>query len=314
MAGLAELGNDHVGMLVADKPAGVTSHDVVAKVRHRLQCRAGHTGTLDPQATGVLLLCLGRATRLARFLQSQDKLYECGVRFGWATDTYDSEGEMVGSRLPVPAIEPQRLAALLDAFVGEIQQVPPAYSAKKIRGQPAYKRVRRGEVVVHEPVPVQVYSIDLIDRDADVLRLRVHCGSGTYVRTLAHDIGAAMGCAAHLAALRRLRVGRFDLSGALSWEALESGPVEDIEARILPAAAMVQDWPGVVVDRAGIDVLRNGGVLEPHCIVDRLPAEAAPAPRRREGWVRVMDPDARLLAAAELLPGGMLQPRIVLLH
>lgn len=301
-----------VGMLVADKPAGVTSHDVVAKVRHRLRCRAGHTGTLDPQATGVLLLCLGRATRLARFLQSQDKLYECGIRFGWATDTYDSEGEMVGDRVPVPAFEPQRMAAVLQSFVGEIQQVPPAYSAKKIRGQPAYKRVRRGEVVVHEAVPVQVYSMEQIDHQADTLRLRVHCGSGTYVRTLAHDLGAALGCPAHLAALRRLRVGQFDLSGALGWEALDSGPVEDIEARVLPAAAMVHDWPGVVVDRVGLEILRNGGVLEPHCIVERVPGSGAAITRRLAGWVRVLDNEAQLLAAAELLPGGMLQPRVVL--
>ena len=301
-----------VGMLVADKPAGVTSHDVVSKVRQRLRCRAGHTGTLDPQATGVLLLCVGRATRLARFLQRQDKLYECGIRLGWATDTYDSEGNMVGSRLPVPAVPLRRLAEVLDSFVGEIKQVPPAYSAKKIRGQPAYKRVRRGEVVVHQPVSVHVYSIDLVNRAADVLQLRVHCGSGTYVRTLAHDIGVALGCAAHLASLRRLRVGRFDLSDALSWDALESRPVGDIEARILPAASMVQDWPGVVVDRTGIDLLRNGGVLEPHCIVKRIPAVGPSLSKGCGGWVRVMDPEAHLLAAAELLPGGMLQPRIVL--
>lgn len=307
------MNNKLAGMLVADKPPAVTSHDVVAKVRQRLRCRVGHTGTLDPQATGVLILCLGRATRLARFLQSQDKLYECGIRLGWATDTYDSEGEMVGSRIPVPAIEPQRLAEILESFVGEIQQVPPVYSAKKIRGQPAYKRARRGEVVVHEPVPVRVYSIDLIDHDADVLKLRVHCGPGTYVRTLAHDIGVAVGCPAHLASLRRLRIGRFDLSGALSWEILASGPVEDIEAGILPAAAMMQEWPGVVVDRVGVDVLRHGGVLEPHCIVERVPADGSAPSRSRGGWVRVMDPEAHLLAAAELLPGGMLQPRIVLL-
>ena len=306
------LNNNLVGMLVADKPAGVTSHDVVARVRQRLRCRAGHTGTLDPQATGVLILCLGRATRLARFVQSQDKLYECGIRLGWATDTYDSEGEMVGSHAPVSAIKPQRLARILASFVGEIQQVPPAYSAKKIRGQPAYKRVRRGEVVVHEPVSVHVYSIDLIGHDADVLKLRVHCGSGTYVRTLAHDIGVALGCPAHLASLCRLRVGRFDLSGALSWEVLASGPTEDIEAGILPAAAMVQEWPGVVVDRLGVDVLRNGGVIEPHCIVERVPADGSAPRRSRGGWVRVMDPEAHLLAAAELLPGGMLQPRVVL--
>ncbi len=301
-----------VGMLVADKPAGMTSHDVVAKARHRLRCRAGHTGTLDPQATGVLLLCLGRATRLARFLQSQDKLYECGIQLGWATDTYDSEGEMVGDRVPVPPIDPQRLAEILESFVGEIQQVPPAYSAKKIRGQPAYKRVRRGEIVEHEPVPVRVHSIELVEYDADLLKLRVHCGSGTYVRTLAHDIGAAVGCAAHLASLRRSRVGRFDLSGALGWEALANGPVEDVEARVLPASAIVQEWPGVVVDREGLDIVRNGGVLEPHCIIDRVPADDPEAARARGAWVRVLDPEAHLLAAAELLPGGMLQPRIVL--
>ena len=298
------------GMLVVGKPAGMTSHDVVQKVRRQLRCRAGHTGTLDPRATGVLLICLGKATRLARFLQQTDKIYECVIRLGWETDTYDADGEALADPVEVPSLGIAAVRAVLDDFLGEIQQVPPAYSAKKIRGQPAYKRARRGEVVVHEPVPVTIYDIRDVAVDGEEIRCVVHCSSGTYVRTLAKDVGDMLGIPAHLAELRRIRVGRFGLEPAVTWEELEDGDVEELWARAQDPAAMFPGWATALLNEVGVGVVANGGVIEPNGVAER---------RRGSGddpvhgdWVMVLRPDGSFLAAAELLPGGMLQPRVVL--
>jgi len=298
------------GMLVVDKPAGMTSHDVVQKVRRQLRCRAGHTGTLDPRATGVLLICLGKATRLARFLQQTDKVYECVIRLGWATDTYDADGEALADPVPVPELDVAAVSAVLAEFIGEIQQVPPAYSAKKIRGQPAYKRARRGEVVVHEPVAVTIYDIRDVRVDGPEIRCVVHCGSGTYVRTLAKDVGDRLGIPAHLAELRRIRVGEFGLEPAVTWEELAEGDLEDLWARTLEPAAMFPGWAAAVLNEVGLGVVANGGVIEPNGVEERRRGSGGdPA---NGGWVRVLRPDGSFLAAAELLPGGMLQPRVVL--
>ncbi len=298
------------GMLVVDKPAGMTSHDVVQKVRRQLRCRAGHTGTLDPRATGVLLICLGKATRLARFLQQTHKVYECVIRLGWATDTYDADGEALAEPVPVPELDLERVAAVMAEFEGEIEQVPPAYSAKKIRGQPAYKRARRGEVVHHEPVAVTIYDISDVQVAGAEIRCVVHCSSGTYVRTLAKDVGDRLGIPAHLAELRRIRVGSFGLESAVTWDQLVEGELEELWQRTLDPAAMFPDWATAVVNEIGLGVVANGGVIEPNGVAER---------RRGTGedpthgdWVRVLRPDGSFLAAAELLPGGMLQPRVVL--
>jgi len=298
------------GMLVVDKPAGMTSHDVVQRVRRQLRCRAGHTGTLDPRATGVLLICLGKATRLARFLQQTDKVYECVIRLGWATDTYDADGEALADPVAVPELELERVEAVLAEFVGEIEQVPPAYSAKKIRGEPAYKRARRGEVVVHEPVSVTIFGISDVQVDGDEIRGVVHCGSGTYVRTLAKDVGDRLGIPAHLAELRRVRVGGFGLESAVTWDELVEGSLEALWDRTLAPAAMFPDWATAVVNEVGLGVVANGGVIEPNGVDERRRGTGADL--AHGDWVRVLRPDGSLLAAAELLPGGMLQPRVVL--
>lgn len=302
------------GMLIVDKPAGPTSHDVVARVRKRLSVKAGHTGTLDPQATGVLLVCLGGATRLVRFLQHADKSYECTVRFGWETDTYDAEGEPVGE--PVAVTEPsrERVTEVVAAFVGDVEQVPPVYSAKKIRGEPSYRRVRRGEEVEHEPVRVRIDAIEVLEVQADRVRLRVDCGPGTYVRTLAVDIGRKLGCPAHLHALRRTRVGRFGLERAVELDRIEALDREELQAMLVPPAEMLADWPGVVVDRVGVQALQHGSMVEPGFVLQRLPgSEGARLTGGPEGsWVRVLDRNGDLLAAAEARPGGVLQPRVVI--
>lgn len=301
-------------MLVVDKPAGPTSHDVVARVRKKLGVKAGHTGTLDPQATGVLLVCVGTATRLARFLQHAGKSYECTIRFGWETDTYDAEGEPLSDPVPVPRLERAAVDAVVQRFVGEIDQVPPAYSAKKVRGQPSYRRVRRGEQVEHEPVRVRVDGIEVLGVEGDRLRLRVDCGPGTYVRTLAVDIGRALGCPAHLHSLRRTSVGAFDLGRALTLAEVERSDPRELIAELLAPAEMLADWPGVVVDRSGVQALRHGAVVEPRYVLERLPGSTGDllTGGGDGGWVRVLDGEGALLAAAEARPGGVLQPRVVI--
>lgn len=306
--------SEPLGMLVIDKPPGCTSHDVVLKVRRRLNCRAGHTGTLDPQATGVLLVCIGKATRLTRFLQHRDKVYEGTVRLGWATDTYDADGAQIGEVVPAPELTLAQVEGAVERFVGEIDQVPPVYSAKKIRGQPAYKRARRGEQVVHEPTRVTIHWIQVLEVGQGRIRLRVRCGPGTYLRTLAHDLGTALGCPSHLEALRRLSVAEFDLQGAILWDELLEAPPQDILARAMEPAEMLPSWAFVTLNEQGAQVLRNGGVIEPRYVIERGVGAggAVVTGSGKAQWAKLLDPKHRMLAAAEVLPGGILQPRVVL--
>lgn len=305
------------GLVVVDKPSGPTSHDVVAAVRRRLGVKAGHAGTLDPQATGVLLVCVGAATRLARFLQRHDKVYVATVRLGWATTTYDAEGEPLADPVAPPPLDEGRVRRALDAFVGEIEQVPPAYSAKKMRGVPAYRRARRGEGVEPDPIRVVVHDSELLSLEPERLRLRIHCGAGTYVRTLAHDLGRRLGCPAHLEALRRERSGPFGLAGAVEGASVGDMPVERLHAAVLPPAEMLPGWPAGVVDEAGARAVAHGNVVEPALVVRRLAGEAgrewpAGAADDEGPWVRILAESGDLLAAAEVRPGGVLQPRVVL--
>lgn len=210
------------GILLVDKPPEWTSHDVVAKVRGILgQPRIGHTGTLDPAATGLLVLCAGQATRLVEFMTAHDKDYEGEIRLGATTTTDDAEGDVVVER-SVPPLESVDFAGLAKQFTGEIQQVPPSFSAVKVGGQRAYAMARKGQDVQLEPRTVAIYSLELSPLEPDRLAVRISCGSGTYVRSLARDIGAAIGCGAHLASLRRTRVGAFDVGEATTLEELQA--------------------------------------------------------------------------------------------
>ena len=303
------------GLLIVDKPAGPTSHDVVQRVRSKLQARAGHAGTLDPQATGVLLICVGAATRLARFLQAHDKVYEGIVRLGWATDTFDAEGEAITEAKDPPQLSEDLVEAALEGFIGELEQVPPVYSAKKIGGEPSYRRVRRGEEVKPKAVPVVVHSIRLLALEGDEIHVRVHCGPGTYVRTLAHELGQALGCPAHLAALRRLRSGPFGVEDAVGWDYLEQESGLDVGVRVMPPEEMLPEWPAVVVNDLGATRVAHGSALEPNCIIDRRDGSGGRSALELTGgvrWVKVLATGGGMLAAAELIPGGVLQPRVVL--
>jgi tRNA pseudouridine55 synthase len=204
------------GILVVDKPRGKTSHDVVESVRRLAGFRGiGHLGTLDPLATGVLVLALGRATRLARFYGDRRKRYTCAVRFGFATDTYDADGEALGLD-SAPALNFEEMAALAAQFVGRIQQMPPQFSAKKIHGRPAHELARKHKPVKLQPVDVEVYEFRLTGIEGSMARFVVECGSGTYIRSLAQDLGKLHGAGAHLAEIVRTAVGEFTLDQAVS--------------------------------------------------------------------------------------------------
>lgn len=233
------------GLLLLDKPSGPTSHDLVMAVRRGAhEKRVGHAGTLDPLATGLLVICVGAATRLSDYLRDKDKRYRARVRLGQTTTTYDAEGEIVAESRQLP--DQEAVAAALAGFRGSIQQRPPAFSAIKRGGKKAYELARQGVVVALEARPVEIYALELTEWQAPEFTLEVHCGSGTYVRSLAHDLGQQLGCGAHLTALRRTASGRFTVGEAVTLEALEQAFVDGDWQRFLrPAESAVGDWPAV---------------------------------------------------------------------
>jgi len=288
------------GLLVVDKPTGVSSHDVVAMLRRAYgQRRVGHAGTLDPSAAGVLLVCLGRATRLLEYMVGCDKSYTGQIVLGLETDTCDADGEVIETA-DASALTADQVAAALQALIGDIQQVPPAVSAKKINGQPAYRLARRGEIPALEAVPVRVHAIDLIGFEPGpqaVAHVSVRCGSGTYIRSLAHDLGAALGVGAHLRGLVRTSVGRHTRDQAINADTLAQMPAADRLAALRPLRECVESLPAVTVSPDVYPLLRDGKLL---------PA----APER--GVVALLSGDGEVLAVAESRDDGI-HPRKVLL-
>ena len=278
------------GFLNLRKPAGPTSHDLVAHVRRLLHVRrVGHGGTLDPLAEGVLPIGIGQATRLLSFLQEGDKVYRAEVVLGVSTTTYDAEGEVTATR-PVPPLARADLEQALASFLGEIQQVPPPFSAIRREGQHSYQRARAGELVSPPPRQVHIFRLELLTWALPTLALEVVCGSGTYVRSLAHDLGEQLGCGAHLRGLLRLRVGPFPLEEAVTPEALAEAAQEGrAEALLLPLELPVRHWPAVQVNEQQARDVRNGLALT-------LEVEAA------GGWVRAHDRTGRLLALLRFVP------------
>lgn len=247
------------GAIVVDKPQGWTSHDVVAKMRRIARTKKiGHLGTLDPVATGVLPLVLERATRLAQFYTRSDKIYEGVVRFGFATDTYDRDGAPAGPDLE-PAIDREELERHLEPFRGEFAQTPPPVSAKKVDGVRAYKLARQNVAVDLPPVPVEVYEIEILGLEGRDATIRVHCSGGTYMRSIAHDLGQTMGCGAHLRDLRRLGSGEFTLEQARTIAELEALAAEGrLEEATIPAARLLPQFPGVYVEDLVVNQIRQG--------------------------------------------------------
>jgi tRNA pseudouridine55 synthase len=254
------------GLLVVDKPAGPTSHDVVARMRRVLgEPRIGHTGTLDPSASGVLPLVLGRATRLARFMSGAGKSYQAIVRFGFATDTYDSEGLPLDEPPAGGAPSRDRIEAALDAFRGTFDQQPPAFSAKKIAGRRSYETARASRfdparpagTALPTPVPVTVQRLEIVDFAGDCVTLTLDCSAGFYVRALAHDLGARLGVGAHLAGLRRTASAGLTLADATPLDIAERTRDETIAA-ILPLERMLPGLAALVLSAAGVERVVHG--------------------------------------------------------
>jgi len=227
------------GVLLVDKPCQHTSHDVIARLRGKLRMRKiGHAGTLDPMATGLLIVLVGKATRVSQFIISLDKEYEGTVELGKTTDSQDAEGEVMETR-PVPPLTEDAVRAAMQGFLGDQYQMPPMFSAIKIDGVPLYKKARKGEEVVREPRFIRVMSWDLLRFASPSIDFRLRCTKGTYVRTLAHDLGAKIGCGAHLSALRRTATDRFNVAQALTMEQIEALSLPEIEKRLIPVAQAV---------------------------------------------------------------------------
>jgi tRNA pseudouridine55 synthase len=254
-----DLKNAISGVLVVDKPVGLTSHDVVQVVRKGTNIRrAGHTGTLDPRASGVLVVLIGPAVRLSEYVSASDKRYQAVVRLGATTDTYDADGRVL-STSPVDKLTERQFEEALEDFVGEIEQVPPPYSAIKIKGRKAYEMAREGEEPDLEPRKIKVYSLELLEWAPPEAVIDVYCSSGTYVRSLAHDLGEKLGCGAHLIGLRRTKSGRFTLRDAVPLRKLRDSFEDGTWYQyLIPAAEALSDWPSIELDQDQVDAIRHG--------------------------------------------------------
>jgi tRNA pseudouridine55 synthase len=309
------------GILVINKPAGRTSHDVVESVRRLYGFRGiGHLGTLDPMATGVLVLALGRATRLARFYSGRRKRYTCAVRFGFETDTYDADGEALGSDM-APVLNPDEIAAHAGRFLGRIQQMPPAYSAKKIHGRPAHELARKNKTVKLEPVDVEVFEFRLTGLEGSAARFVVECGAGTYIRSLAHDLGKLQGSGAHLAEIIRTAVGEFTLDQAILLADLE----QDAKAgrlleRVIPLEKLLPDFPRTTVLPIVEKRVRHGAKFNV-LLAQIQPGQTAAAPDApaqldsgewKPARLRVFNQQGQLIAIAEPVVPRTYQPLVVL--
>jgi tRNA pseudouridine55 synthase len=282
------------GVLLLDKPLGVTSSAAVGRARRLLDARkAGHTGTLDPLATGLLPVTFGEATKFCADLLDADKGYEARLRFGVTTSTGDAEGEVVGRR--TMAFGRAELVTVLSRFTGPMLQVPPMHSALKSGGRPLYALARKGEVVDRKPRPVRIERLQLLALEGDEAVLSVECSKGTYVRVLAQDIGADVGCGAYLAGLRRTRVGPLSLQAAVTPAELESLDLSARRARLLPLDALLDGLPRIELDEADAGRFAHG---------QRLPLAMHPASR-----VRVYNRGARLLGLASVDERGVLSPQ-----
>lgn len=320
------------GLLIVDKPTGPTSHDVVARVRRILrERRVGHTGTLDPMASGVLPLVLGRATRLARFLSGSDKTYEAEIRLGVSTDTCDALGRPVGDPWLGPWPDLPAIGAALDRFRGTFLQQPPAFSAKKVEGRRSYALARRARAegsaaaagedagaaermataaVLPAPSSVTVHALDVLGVDGPIVRVRVVCSAGFYVRSLAHDLGSALGTGAHLSALRRTASGDVTLANAVALTELESAGLDAARHAVVPIDSMLPGMPAVTLASDAVKRAISGRDIGPSDVVGGPGALTG----RTIAHVRLLDPHARLVGIAE--PSGtpgLLHPAVVLM-
>ena len=292
-------GRDVNGILLLDKPKGITSNEALQQVKRLYFAKkAGHTGSLDPLASGVLPICMGEATKISAFLLDADKRYQVRCQLGITTTTADAEGEVLETR-PVEAYTPQQLEKVFDEFRGDIEQIPPMYSALKHEGQRLYKLARQGVEVEREARPVSIFELTLAGQGDDWLDIDVHCSKGTYVRTLAEDIGERLGCGAHVSALRRTSVGPYADDNLVTLERLEDLKDNDMPAMdnlLLPIETALTQWPDVELSADASFYLQQGQpVLVPH----------APT----SGWVRLYATNRLFIGMGEILDDGRVAPR-----
>jgi tRNA pseudouridine55 synthase len=301
MANRSRRGRDVNGILIVDKPQGWTSNDAVQKAKRLFNARkVGHTGALDPLATGVLPLCFGEATKFSQYLLASDKKYWTRLKLGVATDSGDSDGNVTVTR-PVEGITCERVEAALQSFRGEIDQVPSMFSAVKHQGQPLYKLARQGIEVERQSRRVNIFSNELVSLQGDEIELEIHCSKGTYVRTIAEELGELLGCGAHVVALRRRAAGPYTEAHMVTFEALQAVLEEGSADRLLlPVSSAVGDWPELRLNDDTAYYLRQGQpVMVPH----------APT----SGWVRLSqqqgEGSTRFLGVGEVLDDGRVAPR-----
>ena len=289
-----------MGVLLVDKPSGMTSHDVVDHIRKATGIRrVGHTGTLDPAATGLLVLCLGKATRLSEYLTGLDKVYEGTMELGTVTDSYDKDGKVLESN-PVPDIDLSDVQNVLNSFLGRIEQIPPMVSAVKIGGERLYKKARKGEVVERAPRTVTVYEISALSYNNPEVFLRIRCSSGVYVRALCHDAGQKLGCGAALSVLRRISVGRFTINNAATLEKLTT--LDSVNQNLIPMGQAL-DLPIVILKDSLENLVATGGFLNEKDLEAGCPVV--------DGWVQIHNGNGALLALGKVelygneMHGGM---------
>lgn len=286
------------GILLLDKPSGITSNAALGRAKRILGIKkAGHTGTLDPMASGLLVLCFGEATKVAGYLLDADKTYEATVHLGVSTDTEDAEGEIT-ARAQVPELTDETFERVLGAFRGNIEQIPPMHSALKHKGKRLYELARSGEHVERPPRPVTIFALELIDYSAPELRVKVRCSKGTYIRSLARDIGATIGCGAHLNALRRTASTPFSIDQAVGLESLENRGREQARALLLAPERALIHLPEVPLDETAATRIRHGQTLS------RLP-------ERHDGLVRIYGPDG-FIGIGNMDGRGRLRPKRLL--
>jgi tRNA pseudouridine55 synthase len=288
------------GLLIVNKPAGMTSHDVVASVRRLTgESSVGHLGTLDPMATGVLPLLLGRFTRLAQFFQQDSKRYTGTIRFGFATDTYDADGQSVGECIE-PGLTLEAVRAFASGFQGEIEQMPPPFSAKKSQGVPAYKLARQGKPVNLRPVRIEIRRFEILGYEAPDAPFAVEVSSGSYIRSIAHEMGQLAGCGAHLGSLCRVQAGEFILQQAATLDEVAAWQKEDSLADRLPhPRCVLPQMPSVTVDENTAARLKNG-------MACNLP-DYSGAP-----YIKIFTDQRQLFAIGRRIAGTLTQPVAVL--
>jgi len=308
------------GALVVNKPKGKTSHDVVDAVRHLAGFRQiGHLGTLDPLATGVLVLLLGRATRLVQFYSGRRKRYTAGFRFGFATDTYDSDGESQGPET-APIVEKGILEKLAAERIGRFEQMPPAFSAKKVAGRPAYELARKKQEVELKPVEVELYEYRLVEIEGSIARFVIECSSGTYIRSLAHEMGQQLGCGAHLAEITRTAVGEFSLEQAITLEELaEASRMGKFSSCLIKLENLLPNLPRINVLPVVEKRVRHGSKFN-ISIAQLQPGRAEPPPGAtaeldggppKAPRLRVFNQQDKLIAIAEAVVPRTYQPVVV---